>query len=106
MSYDERNYIDRWYEYQEQKREAQEWEERELQRDREIDNLLSSMTTEEQTLVMDLNKKLSQATQNVCYGITRHKTKEEKEELQKIYEATLKEFNEATKQWPILRNGF
>jgi hypothetical protein len=106
MSYNDSNEIDRWYEYQEQRREAEEWQELEQQKEREIQKALQSMTEDEQTSVMCLNKKLKKARVDNSYGETYTKAAEEKRSRQAIYNAVLEEFNKAVEQWPILKNGF
>jgi hypothetical protein len=106
MSYDDSNELDRWHEYQEQKREAEEWEDYERAKNLQINEVLESMTTEEYSLIMELNAKLKEARANNCYGETLYKTAEEKTSIRMLYQTALDNFNEAAKKWPVLEDGF
>jgi hypothetical protein len=102
MSYNDSRHLDRWYEYQESRREEEEW----LEEQQDIQDLLNSMTNVDYNMVMELNDKLRRAKQNSCYGGLTNKTAEQKSALIAIYNAALVEFNQKTEKWPILKNGF
>jgi hypothetical protein len=106
MSYDDSRDLDRWYEYQESRREEEEWFEEQAQKERDIQDLINSMTEVDYNMVMELNDKLRRAKQNSCYTKLVNKTAEQKSALIAIYNAALVEFNQKTEKWPILKNGF
>jgi hypothetical protein len=105
MSYDS-NEIDRWYEHRQAELEAHEMDERERQKELQVQKVLNSMTNCEYKMVMELHEKLREAAQNSSYQELLTKTEEEKALREARYYAALSEFNKRTEKWPVLRNGF